>query len=170
MRGKPSSGALADAAGGITPAGAGKTIIQITTGRYKRDHPRRCGENQRYVRYNGDIEGSPPQVRGKPGRTCYKSEDRRITPAGAGKTQTDGFTCDEGWDHPRRCGENLTADRPLTNLLGSPPQVRGKPKTAAAQFFTERITPAGAGKTKTEKGEPKKEQDHPRRCGENLLI
>ena len=31
-----------------------------------------------------------------------------------------------------------------------------------------RITPAHAGKTKTEKDEPKKEQDHPRACGENL--
>ena len=34
----------------------------------------------------------------------------------------------------------------------------------------QRITPAYAGKTKTEKGEPKKEQDHPRVCGENLLV
>ena len=45
MRGKPSSGALADAAGGITPADAGKTIENI-----KKE-------------YTG--VGSPPRMRGK---------------------------------------------------------------------------------------------------------
>ena len=45
VRGKPSSGALADAAGGITPAGAGKTIPCSVQFPRTQDHPRRCGEN-----------------------------------------------------------------------------------------------------------------------------
>ena len=45
--------------------------------------------------------------------------------------------------------------------------MRGKPVPKLFSESMPRITPADAGKTKTEKGEPKKEQDHPRGCGEN---
>ena len=45
--------------------------------------------------------------------------------------------------------------------------MRGKPGSGNDSFYMGGITPADAGKTKTEKGEKKKEQDHPRGCGEN---
>ena len=55
-----------------------------------------------------------------------------ITPADAGKTQVlaDGGNTDE--DHPRRCGENNSATRDDVADVGSPPQVRGKPRLSLA--------------------------------------
>ena len=50
---------------------------------------------------------------------------------------------------------------------GSPPQVRGKPLYPEGFITTERITPAGAGKTRKHFAHNFQRQDHPRRCGEN---
>ena len=86
VRGKPSSGALADAAGGITPAGAGKTVFTPAATWASRDHPRRCGENLLQQQSTAAGSGSPPQVRGKPNAIITSGETPRITPAGAGKT------------------------------------------------------------------------------------
>ena len=52
--------------------------------------------------------------------------------------------------------------------LGSPPQVRGKPVTPIDAITQERITPAGAGKTKKLQFSADGMEDHPRRCGENI--
>ena len=50
------------------------------------DHPRRCGENITDVQTGYSRQGSPPQVRGKQHDLAIELADRRITPAGAGKT------------------------------------------------------------------------------------
>ena len=71
---------------GITPAGAGKTIGQKYFCPCKKDHPRRCGENAVLEELGLAYDGSPPQVRGKPGRSECPPSGLRITPAGAGKT------------------------------------------------------------------------------------
>ena len=91
---------------GITPAGAGKTVLYAACNALHEDHPRRCGENS--FRHNCGIEcrGSPPQVRGKHGETST--------------------TANLNQDHPRRCGENLARNALTERGLGSPPQVRGK--------------------------------------------
>ena len=91
----------------------------------------------------------------------------RITPAGAGKTEqvADGET--DRKDHPRRCGENLTAFTVYCTLLGSPPQVRGKRMKDAEKDGYLGITPAGAGKTISNESRDAAFADHPRRCGEN---
>ena len=52
---------------------------------------------------------------------------------------------------------------------GSPPQVRGKHHVNVPPSSGNRITPAGAGKTKATLNERFVNQDHPRRCGENNL-
>ena len=111
--------------------------------------------------------GSPPQVRGKRNAFCFRNFVIRITPAGAGKTESvlehESITV----DHPRRCGENLKPLQSCVDILGSPPQVRGK-LTKVKQGITEqRITPAGAGKTTEALREIREIRDHPRRCGEN---
>ena len=46
------------------------------------------------------------------------------------------------------CVENILSLLENLQHLGSPPQVRGKLHTAAAEQTFARITPAGAGKTK----------------------
>ena len=73
------------------------------------------------------------------------------------------------WDHPRRCGENSIRRSRSFALPGSPPQVRGKPSRALSVVNSDRITPAGAGKTVLRLSRSLLTQDHPRRCGENPL-
>ena len=111
--------------------------------------------------------GSPPQVRGKPRLNPLCSRPPRITPAGAGKTEWLDFAFNPVQDHPRRCGENLGQLRFDTSILGSPPQVRGKQRQRPFEFFQIGITPAGAGKTQFFVFAPRRDKDHPRRCGEN---
>ena len=91
----------------------------------------------------------------------------RITPAGAGKTNRWTKLHKETVDHPRRCGENLLPLLRLWSPLGSPPQVRGKPRFAVHSVVYDGITPAGAGKTSWRRNKVETIQDHPRRCGEN---
>ena len=96
--------------------------------------------------------------------------NRRITPAGAGKTgiAVVGGVAEE--DHPRRCGENVIPFVDECRIVGSPPQVRGKLSRWAVCRFLCRITPAGAGKTPHKCGGMVFVRDHPRRCGENLTL
>ena len=86
VRGKREDRRNAQTVSGITPAGAGKTSIGAFCPNVPRDHPRRCGEN--IINGNSDynIEGSPPQVRGKHRLKACESPNAGITPAGAGKT------------------------------------------------------------------------------------
>ena len=74
--------------------------------RRRRDHPRRCGENETVCRQVAARLGSPPQVRGKRGFTEVTGGDAE--------------------DHPRRCGENTAEIDTTQQERGSPPQVRGK--------------------------------------------
>ena len=54
--------------------------------------------------------------------------------------------------------------------LGSPPQVRGKLITIKRLLEMARITPAGAGKTRSKELLGSRCRDHPRRCGENTIL
>ncbi len=150
MRGKLLSVSLRMLPSRITPAGAGKTPICFTPHATIQDHPRRCGEND-YVGVCGTCPpGSPPQVRGKLSGFCAGLHCRRITPAGAGKTQDTPKAQRLCRDHPRRCGENYRPRLVSSQALGSPPQVRGKLTDSAHTRLTS--------------------WDHPRRCGENTLL
>ena len=131
----------------ITPAGAGKTV-KLAVGTH-----------------NG--QGSPPQVRGKLPQLIVGIVKGRITPAGAGKTAPARAQTCRRWDHPRRCGENFAVITISVFVLGSPPQVRGKPAHGGDAVGYNGITPAGAGKTQFAANPADMCQDHPRRCGEN---
>ena len=86
-------------------------------------------------------------MRGKQCFTLLRKYCIRITPAGAGKTSRMGEKDPRGWDHPRRCGENV-----LSLQFPKPPPW---------------ITPADAGKTMSSSSAAAKRWDHPRGCGEN---
>ena len=135
---------------GITPAGAGKTSVRRHGRRGCQDHPRRCGENAVGQARSRTVYGSPPQVRGKPAGHIGRIGPRR--------------------DHPRRCGENRYSVKSSIPSHGSPPQVRGKLLSFPSLGDSERITPAGAGKTLFNSQPIKSAKDHPRRCGENLTL
>ena len=111
--------------------------------------------------------GSPPQVRGKPVGYCASVASDGITPAGAGKTERPWILLLPTTDHPRRCGENPTAQTTTFLPTGSPPQVRGKLHPTEGTLSAFRITPAGAGKTSLVTTACNGAPDHPRRCGEN---
>ena len=114
--------------------------------------------------------GSPPQVRGKQPAPCRRVPHRGITPAGAGKTRLCGGLSARPEDHPRRCGENYVKNFMGYSTVGSPPQVRGKLNRNEPAAGLTRITPAGAGKTKTHQTAFLFARDHPRRCGENRSV
>ena len=114
--------------------------------------------------------GSPPQVRGKRLRVCPTAAQDGITPAGAGKTLHLVSPFRRSGDHPRRCGENPTFVPAVVEIIGSPPQVRGKPQEKAWNPAYGRITPAGAGKTCPCGSSGRHAVDHPRRCGENSAV
>ena len=133
---------------GITPAYAGKSVSPIENWRYRRDHPRLCGEKASLPPFCPCPWGSPPPMRGK-GKS--KIQDRfvfRITPAYAGKSR---------YNYPRRC-----------TSTGSPPPMRGKARKSAAAALSGRITPAYAGKRYTPWHLWNRYKDHPRLCGEKF--
>ena len=93
-----------------------------------------------------------------------------ITPACAGKTEEHLFYKHLYRDHPRVCGENsMPVDQRLI-FRGSPPRVRGKLISIPYQTKCVRITPACAGKTISLSSVTVEARDHPRVCGENMLI
>ena len=92
MRGKPVVPADISTKSRITPAGAGKTLRHNRSDNTKKDHPRRCGENQSSDSADARRPGSPPQVRGKPVMPEAVTTAFRITPAGAGKTGSTKLT------------------------------------------------------------------------------
>ena len=147
MRGKPISGLTGVTANRITPAGAGKTSLHVYAHGFYWDHPRRCGENTKTAATDFTCLGSPPQVRGKLFNKIREAMPPGITPAGAGKTEEWKSKYEKEQDHPRRCGENCKGPCLQTAMMGSPPQVRGKPMQNTLRNAAIRITPAGAGKT-----------------------
>ena len=72
----------------ITPADAGKTKLSLPVNVVYKDHPRGCGENGADLSHSATALGSPPRMRGK--RICFsvRAQQTGITPADAGKTET----------------------------------------------------------------------------------
>ena len=68
------------------------------------------------------------------------------------------------------CGENRRASSRAICTAGSPPRVRGKPRSISGIFFLSRITPACAGKTINDYEKSSYAKDHPRVCGENAIF
>ena len=132
---------------GITPACAGKSLrtrcADLTAG----DHPRVCGEKAGMGVQHHKRRGSPPRVRGKVFYYPRQSRKKRITPACAGKRQSDRVESKHPLDHPRVCGEKSRLRSRGSLQRGSPPRVRGKDYDYVTRNVMQRITPACAGKS-----------------------
>ena len=152
------------------PAHAGKTYGQEIGRRCVTDHPRTCGENHFNALHSVINDGSPPHMRGKPLRESTKIECMRITPAHAGKTSHSPECPPMRADHPRTCGENFRLLSSVVSMSGSPPHMRGKLLTPFNLSLFTRITPAHAGKTAFQSFIGSLPTDHPRTCGENLVL
>ena len=86
VREKLSSSRRSDTSYGITPACAGKTLLNFFNYVVYQDHPRVCGKNFMLKTAKLKGEGSPPRVREKLSLEPQKLVVARITPACAGKT------------------------------------------------------------------------------------
>ena len=73
-------------------------------------------------------------------------------------------------DHPRLCGEKLDVENNAEAKAGSPPPMRGKGYTTAAESEENRITPAYAGKSTAAQCTGNHIEDHPRLCGEKPIF
>ena len=147
VRGKAVDTVGEDRPQGITPACAGKSMLNRSAAVRFWDHPRVCGEKVRRAALLFSSLGSPPRVRGKDGFSVKLDNAQGITPACAGKS-TFTATCPES---------------------GSPPRVRGKALEYAPVLFAAGITPACAGKRRRRFPLPSRTEDHPRVCGEKKL-
>ena len=104
-------------------------------------------------------------MRELPIMTISRAIGRRITPARAGTTLPKHAAGFLDRDHPRTCGNYLTA--PLRHLLleGSPPHVRELLYIELDEYGERGITPARAGTTSIKLGVGTEREDHPRTCG-----
>ena len=170
VRGRGRSIAAGSGCLGITPARAGKSGNSLFRFLFSGDHPRACGEESCTGAEIGGDMGSPPRVRGRVWDSKVKHWRSRITPARAGKRSTRRWTACPIWDHPRACGEECGQWSPKIRGSGSPPRVRGRVPLASCRCWGLRITPARAGKRKTQGLFPQVIQDHPRACGEERWL
>ena len=85
MRGKASPKRNKAMKHGITPAYAGKRLLETLEKIRNQDHPRVCGEKSCVLLLRCRRPGSPPRMRGKGYDILGVSSNLRITPAYAGK-------------------------------------------------------------------------------------
>ena len=167
VRGEPLGTDVGTAQARLTPAGAGRTALGLIAATLPAAYPRRCGENPAAIVIEKLYEGLPPQVRGEPQRPPQDRGPSGLTPAGAGRTGGAPDSWKHRWAYPRRCGENTFASIPMLPQMGLPPQVRGEPAKAFTRWPNVRLTPAGAGRTPSERPSASSIWAYPRRCGEN---
>ena len=146
MRGKDANGLNMLSNLGITPAYAGKRPSRLRRDHERRDHPRVCGEKEAKQWPKEQVWGSPPRMRGKAQEWMAEGKAERITPAYAGKSLTSLILIRAIWDHPRVCGEKTHKDMTTEDNMGSPPRMRGKANNFRCRIYSDRITPAYAGK------------------------
>ena len=111
--------------------------------------------------------GSPPHVRERRWRTGKPARKSRITPACAGKTDSQARLVRSAGDHPRMCGKDCRAVFHTLLQGGSPPHVRERLDEPLKDEPVIRITPACAGKTSVSLAVLDPWRDHPRMCGKD---
>ena len=109
-------------------------------------------------------------MRGKVRHVAGRLAGLGITPAYAGKSRTRELVDVVHRDHPRVCGEKQCLERSPRTDLGSPPRMRGKVQPYMPEVFHDGITPAYAGKRPRGHHQCHQLWDHPRVCGEKLLV
>ena len=99
----------------ITPAWAGKSLHHVQTDSQHWDHPRMGGE--KFQKHIDMLQGtgSPPHGRGKEERRKPGEIRARITPAWAGKRETNRPRKSIQEDHPRMGGEK-SVERETTKI------------------------------------------------------
>ena len=152
----------------LIPARAGKTRARPGRKRFRRAHPRACGENAGADPRCVNEVGSSPRVRGKQELPRIQAQAPGLIPARAGKTSTPTSKACPPKAHPRACGENSARHMRHAPPGGSSPRVRGKPGARHRHGGRGGLIPARAGKTGCRPRRPRAGPAHPRACGENV--
>ena len=125
MRGAPHGHRLGVRGAGIIPAYAGSTSRRARRSRRGEDHPRVCGEHSTACATVAPLWGSSPRMRGALFLQLLPAVVVGIIPAYAGSTKGCPGTRWRRWDHPRVCGEHVSATKASVSALGSSPRMRG---------------------------------------------
>ena len=155
---------------GIIPALAGNTVATELDADTGRDHPRACGEHLLHVQQLWPKLGSSPRLRGTLARGREESGDVGIIPALAGNTKNISAHCRVSRDHPRACGEHISAAAGGDATLGSSPRLRGTLVGTGHWAREFGIIPALAGNTTRNRIAQFGLRDHPRACGEHKYV
>ena len=147
MRGTQLCEEVAQASGGIIPAYAGNTLFDYYSAKRQRDHPRVCGEHELFKTMDAAGTGSSPRMRGTPVVPTTNPDADGIIPAYAGNTPNISMAIPFGRDHPRVCGEHLSADSIAGKNTGSSPRMRGTLWFVCSKYVSVGIIPAYAGNT-----------------------
>ena len=170
MRGTPSGCRRPTWPPRIIPAHAGNTRVRSGRARRLSDHPRACGEhNMRSYQY-WMYRGSSPRMRGTLGISMFSHTNDGIIPAHAGNTSTAMWASACSRDHPRACGEHVGLKLAAVPLSGSSPRMRGTRRRAELMRGGYGIIPAHAGNTRCLHAQSSTHRDHPRACGEHLIL
>ena len=138
------------AAARIIPAHAGSRIRTAVSDRSAEDHPRACGEQWGLPPIACFTRGSSPRMRGADRRGGRDQQERRIIPAHAGSS----------WP---------LSDAPA-ETPGSSPRMWGAGHVKRPQGNRFRIIPAHAGSRSSGTGPTSGRRDHPRACGEQVVL
>ena len=114
--------------------------------------------------------GSPPHMRGKVLPNAVQLKKSGITPAYAGKRGLRKRGSRNPADHPRICGEKWDKLPSENKQKGSPPRMRGKGHRIPLRHPLQGITPAYAGKSSACRRTLSAGWDHPRICGEKIVV
>ena len=129
-----------------------------------------CGEHFSCLSIFDISLGSSPHVRGAPALDVPVVGDGGIIPACAGSTPKSLTSILTSRDHPRMCGEHAIRDTSSVPRVGSSPHVRGALEQLHGHGAVRGIIPACAGSTRLKNRSPVSLRDHPRMCGEHLVI
>ncbi len=151
----------------IIPAYAGNTFIACLARAPRTDHPRVRGEHAFFAASSAWTNGSSPRTRGTPRAARRECAPRRIIPAYAGNTGTDGRLVSTPADHPRVRGEHVQPGMKPPRLFGSSPRTRGTRGQTHRRPCRCRIIPAYAGNTVLTHSLASCHADHPRVRGEH---
>ena len=127
-----------------------------------------CGEKCATRWQKPKALGSPPRMRGKVHQRSAEIQRYGITPAYAGKRCRPPHQAPAVWDHPRVCGEKWQNRVNQLLVRGSPPRMRGKVIPYLFSRELQGITPAYAGKSRSQPRTAPRHRDHPRVCGEKM--
>ena len=129
-----------------------------------------CGEHLILVSIRSSVPGSSPHVRGAQLFGGKQVGGTGIIPACAGSTLSGCRLSRYSRDHPRMCGEHFSGHDKESCKWGSSPHVRGALTIQRPQFASLGIIPACAGSTLTLAVSRSRARDHPRMCGEHVMM